>query len=107
MRSVYTLLADISRAPNDGLPEEATGASLVCYASASREEEAVHETSRVLKDASVSVLQISSYGNKEERLQDGHHLSEDELALMDRAVEENAVIVAQITPFFDDESPKS
>jgi hypothetical protein len=37
----------------------------------------------------------------EERLAEGHDISDDEKALMARALAENSVIVAQMTPFFD------
>ena len=38
----------------------------------------------------------------DERLAEGHDIPEEERALMDRALAENAVIVAQMTPFFDE-----
>ena len=46
-------------------------------------------------------MDVSGYGTYEERLVEGHDISDDEQALMDRALEENSVIVAQMTPFFD------
>jgi hypothetical protein len=55
----------------------------------------------VLKEAGLAPLDVSGYGTREERLAEGHDLDEDELGLMDRALRENAVIVAQMTPFFD------
>ena len=33
-----------------------------------------------------------------------HEIDDDERALMDRALEENAVIIAQMTPYFADEA---
>jgi hypothetical protein len=44
---------------------------------------------------------VSGYGTLEERLAEGHDIPDEERALMDRALAENAVIVAQMTPFFD------
>ena len=38
---------------------------------------------------------------REERLAEGHDIDEGERELMDRALRENAVIVAQMTPFYD------
>ena len=38
-----------------------------------------------------------------EREAEGHEIDDEERALMERALEENAVIVAQMTPFFGDE----
>ena len=37
-----------------------------------------------------------------ERLAEGHEISDDEKELMQRALDENSVIVAQMTPFFDE-----
>ena len=51
--------------------------------------------------ADLSPLDVSGYGTYEERLAEGHDISDDEQALMHRALEENSVIVAQMTPFFD------
>jgi len=38
-----------------------------------------------------------------ERQAEGHDIDDDERALMQRALEENAVIVAQVTPFFGED----
>lgn len=103
-QQVYTLLVELGRAPEDGLPKGATGAAMLCFASGVDEEEAVRETVVVLKQAGVAPLDITGYGTLEERLAQGHEIEADERALMDRALAENAVIVAQVTPFFDDES---
>lgn len=98
---VYTLLVDVGRAPDDGLPKGATGAALMCYASGVDEAEAVRETVAVLKQADLSPLNVSGYGTLDERLAEGHDIPDEERALMNRAQAENAVIVAQMTPFFD------
>ena len=102
MSDVYTLLVEAGRSPGDGFPDGATGAALLCYAAGRDEAEAVRETVAILKQAEISVLEVSGYGARAEREADGHDLSEEDLALMDRARAENAVIVAQITPFFDE-----
>ncbi|EKE45000.1 hypothetical protein OCGS_1035 [Oceaniovalibus guishaninsula JLT2003] len=99
---VYTLLVQVGRAPDDGLPAGATGAALLCYAAGVDEAEAVRETVAILKQADLSPLDVTGHGTAEERLRDGHDIDADERALMDRALAENAVIVAQMTPFFDD-----
>ncbi len=98
---VYTLLVEVGRKAGDGLPEGATGAALMCYASGVDEAEAVRETVAILKQADMAPLDVSGYGTLEERLAEGHDIEEDERALMQRALDENAVIVAQVTPFFD------
>ena len=98
---VYTLLVEVGRNAGDGLPEGATGAALICYASNIDEAEAVHETVAILKQADLAPLDVSGYGTLEERQEDGHDIDDAEQALMQRALDENAVIVAQMTPFFD------
>ena len=101
-QQVFTLLVEVGRNPGDGLPDGSTGAALMCYASGVDEAEAVRETVAVLKQADLAPLDVSGYGTLEERLAEGHDIDADERALMDRALAENAVIVAQMTPFFDE-----
>ncbi|MDU8929481.1 hypothetical protein RXV86_18995 [Alisedimentitalea sp. MJ-SS2] len=100
-QQVYTLLVQIGRKEGDGLPTGATGAALMVYASGVDEAEAVRETVAILKQADTAPLDVTGYGTLDERLDEGHDISDDERALMDRALKENAVIVAQMTPFFD------
>ncbi len=101
MAEVYTLLVEVGRKPGDGLPEAATGAALLCYAAGVDEAEAVRETVAVLKVAEMAPLDVTGYGTLAEREAEGHEVSEDERALMARAGAENAVIVAEVTPFFE------
>jgi hypothetical protein len=100
-QQVYTLLVEVGRNAGDGLPDGAIGAALMCYASGVDEAEAVRETVAILKQADLAPLDVSGYGTLDERLAEGHDISDDERALMARALEENSVIVAQMTPFFD------
>ena len=100
-QQVFTLVVEIGRKKGDGLPDKATGAALIVYASGVDEAEAVRETVAVLKEADLAPLDISGYGTLEERLESGDEIDRDERALMDRALAENAVIVAQMTPFYD------
>lgn len=100
-QKVYTLLVEVGRAPGDGLPEGCTGAGLLCYASGVDEAEAVRETVAILKQADLAPLDVTGYGTLEERLEQGDEIDADERALMQRALAENAVIVAQMTPFED------
>ena len=104
-QQVYTLLVEVGRKAGDGLPDKAAGAGLLCYASGVDEAEAVRETVKILKDAGLAPLDVTGYGTIEERESEGHEISDDERALMDRALAENAVIVAEMTPF--DESEKT
>jgi len=99
---VYTLLVEVGRSTGDGLPEGTTGAALMCYASGVDEAEAVRETVAILKQADLAPLDVSGYGTLEERLAEGHDISDEEKALMQRARDENSVVVAQMTPFFDE-----
>ena len=100
-QQVFTLLVEIGRKAGDGLPEGATGAALMIYASGVDEAEAVRETVAILKQADTAPLDVTGYGTLQERLEQGHDIPDEERALMDRALAENAVIVAQMTPFFD------
>ena len=99
---VFTLLVQLGRRPGDGLPDGATGGALVCYAAGRDEAEAVRETVAVLKAAEMAPLDVSSYGTLAERLAEGHDIEPEERALMERALADDAVVVAQATPFFDD-----
>jgi hypothetical protein len=105
-QQIYTLVVQIGRRQGDGLPEKATGAGLVIFASGVDEAEAVRETVAVLKQAETAPLDVTGYGTLDERLAEGHDISDDERALMQRALDENAVIVAQMEPFFDDPGQK-
>ena len=105
-QQVYTLLVEVGRRKGDGLPDGATGAALMCYASGIDEAEAVRETVAILKQAELAPLDVSGYGTLAERLAEGHDIDADEQALMQRALDENSVIVAQMTPFYD-EAPES
>lgn len=100
-QQVYTLLVEIGRKAGDGLPEDATGAALMCYASGIDEGEAVRETVAILKQADTAPLDVTGYGTLAEREADGDEIDAEERALMMRALDENSVIVAQVTPFYD------
>ena len=102
-QQVFTLLVEVGRKDGDGLPKGATGGALVCYASGVDEAEAVRETVAVLKRADVAPLDVTGYGTLQEREAEGHEIDDEERALMQRALEDNAVIVAQMTPFFGDD----
>ena len=103
-QQVYTLLVQVGRSKGDGLPKGATGAGLVCYASGKDEAEAVRETVAILKQAEMSPLDVTGYGTLAEREAEGHEIDQDERALMQRALDENAVIIAQMEPLFGDEA---
>ena len=98
-QQVYTLLVEVGRHENDGLPDDATGAALLCYASGVDEAEAVRETVAILKQADLAPLDVTGYGTLDERLAAGVEVDEAEREMMARALEENSVVVAQITPF--------
>lgn len=103
-QQVFTLLIQIGRKDGDGLPKGATGGALVCYATGVDEAEAVREAVAVLKKADVAPLDVTGYGTIDEREAEGHEIDAEERALMQRALDDNAVIVAQMTPFFEDKS---
>lgn len=98
---VFTLLVEVGRRKGDGLPDGATGAALVCYCAARDEAEAVRETVAILKQAEMAPLDVTGYGTLADREAEGHQIDADERALMQRAGDENAVIIAQMQPFFE------
>jgi hypothetical protein len=100
-QQVYTLVVEVGRKAGDGLPDKATGAGLIIYASGVDEAEAVRETVAILKEAEMAPLDVAGHGTLEERLKAGDEIDEEERALMNRALDENSVIVAEMTPFFD------
>ncbi len=101
VQQVFTLLVTLGRKDGDGLPDGATGASLVCYASGVDEDEAVRETVAILKQADTAPLEVTGYGTLAEREAAGHQTDDEERALMQQALDENSVIIAQMTPYFD------
>ena len=98
---VFTLMVEVGRKAGDGLPAKSTGAALMIYASGVDEAEAVRETVAILKEADMSPLDVSGYGTLDERLEAGDEIVAEERGLMQRALDENSVIVAQMTPFYD------
>ncbi len=92
--TVYILLVETGRAEGDGLPDGAAGAAMLCYASGRTERHAVDETVKVLREAGMAPLDVSSYGTRDAP---EIELGDDERPLMDRALAENAVIVANVT----------
>ncbi len=102
-QQVYTLLVQVGRKDGDGLPPDATGGALMIYASGVDEAEAVRETVAILKQAELAPLDVVGYGTLSERIEQGHEIDDEERDLMQRALEENSVVVAQMTPFFGGE----
>ena len=97
---VFVLLVDVGRAVDDGLPEHTTGAALLCYAAGRTERIAVDETVAVLRTADMAPLEVEVLGTMSEYLSENPEMPA-ERALMERARDENAVIVAQVTTFDD------
>jgi hypothetical protein len=95
------LVVQVGRKPGDGLPDGATGAGMLCYTAARDEAEAVRETVALLKAAHLAPLDVTGYGTLAEREANGE-VAAEERTLMDRARTENAVVVAELTPFFDE-----
>lgn len=88
-KSVHVLVVEVGRKVDDGLPDGATGAALLCYTAAHDEAEAVRETVATLKQAGLAPLEVTA------------HDEAAEAELAQRALSDNAVVVAQITHFRD------
>ncbi|MDP2061521.1 MAG: hypothetical protein Q8J98_00255 [Phaeovulum sp.] len=104
-QQVFTLAVEVGRKAGDGLPKGATGAGLLLYATGVDEAEAVREAVAVLKLADLAPLDVTGYGSLAEREAAGEEIDAEERALMARALAENAVIVAQMEPFFGEDRP--
>ncbi|MBT8416807.1 MAG: hypothetical protein KJO42_05140 [Silicimonas sp.] len=103
-QEVYTLVVQVGRKAGDGLPEGATGAGLLCYSSGVDEDEAVREAVAILKTAGLAPLDVTGYGTLQDRIAQDHDISDEERGLMDRALEENSVIIAEMSPFFGEQT---
>ncbi|NNF90028.1 MAG: hypothetical protein HKM96_01505 [Boseongicola sp.] len=103
-QEVYTLVVQVGRKADDGLPEGATGAGLLCYSSGVDEDEAVREAVAILKTAGLAPLDVTGYGTLQDRIAQDHEISDEERSLMDRALEENSVIIAEMSPFFGEQT---
>ncbi len=100
-QEVHTLVVQVGRKPGDGLPEGSTGGALLVYASGVDEPEAVRETVAILRQAGLAPLDVQGLGTLAEREAAGEEVDAEERALMQRALDENSVVVAQMTPFDD------
>lgn len=87
--TVHVLVVEVGRKAGDGLPDEATGAALLCYTAARDEAEAVRETVSTLRQAGLAPLEVTAHEDP----------PDPELAA--RAQDEDAVIVVQVTHFRD------
>ncbi|MCY4179621.1 MAG: hypothetical protein OXC60_20805 [Litoreibacter sp.] len=101
---VFTLLVEVGRTEGDDLPDGASGAAMVCYSSGVDEAEAVRECVALLKQAGLAPLEVTGYGSLEERLAEGHDIEQEERDLMQRALDENSVVVAQSTALFEEKA---
>lgn len=99
---VFTLVVTVGRTPDDGLPEGSIGANLLCFAAANSEDASVREAVSVLKTAGLAPLEVTSYGTLSDRVASGNDLSKEEKDLMQRALEENAVVVVEVLPDYAD-----
>ena len=103
-RAIYTLEVNLGRSKEDGLPKKATGATLICYSTGVDEDEAVREAVATLRQYNMAPLNVVGYGSIQERLSNGHEIDPEEKQLMERAVHENSVIVADVMPIFGNDT---
>ena len=74
------------------------------FAAKTNEAEAVRETVQVLKQADLVPLDVTGYGTLQDREAEGHEINDHQRALMQRALEENAVIVAESTVLTEEDT---
>ncbi len=103
-RAIYTLEVNVGRSKGDGLPKKATGATLICYSTGVDEQEAVREAVATLRHSNMAPLNVVGYGSIQERLSNGHEIDPEEKQLMERAVHENSIIVADVMPMFGNDT---
>ena len=84
-KSVYTLVVQVGRSKNDGLPNGPTGAGLLCYASGIHKTEAVRETVAILKQADLSPLDVPDHGTVDARLTVGNDTGTEKINLLERS----------------------
>ncbi|MEM6973325.1 MAG: hypothetical protein AAF577_11020 [Pseudomonadota bacterium] len=95
--TVHILMVEVGRKEGDGLPEDATGAALVCYCAAPTEKGAVDATVQVLREAGLAPLQVEAWGTVDAPdAPEGFALDS---AIATRAAAENAVVVAHLNTF--------
>ena len=63
----------------------------------------MRETVAILKQAALSPLDVTGYGTREERIAQGHEIDSQEDVLMQRALDENSVIVAQMNALYEEQ----
>ena len=49
----------------------------------------------------MSPLSVTGYGTVEERIDEGHEIEEHEYELIKKAKNDNSVVIAEITPLFE------
>ena len=103
-RAIYTLEVNLGRSKEDGLPKKATGATLICYSTGVDENEAVREAVATLRHSNMAPLNVIGYGSIQERIRNGHEIDPEEKQLMERALHENSVIVADVMPIFGNDT---
>ena len=61
-QQIFTLIAEVGRSKDDGLPAKCSGAALMCYSCGIDEAEAVRETINILKLSKMAPLSVTGYG---------------------------------------------
>ena len=101
-QQIFTLIAEVGRSKDDGLPTDCSGAALMCYSCGIDEAEAVRESINILKLSKMAPLSVTGYGSVKERTDQGYDIDDKEYDLMEKAKKENSVVICKITPFFGD-----
>lgn len=104
MSDVYLLVIEVGKREGDDLPEEATGAAFIALAPATSEEEAVHDSVKLFKEAKLNPLEVTNYGTLDERAAEGAEVSDEERALAKEAAETGAVIILDKQVFYGNDA---
>ncbi len=109
MTEVFTLLLEVTKAPGDDLPEEASGAAFVIFVPAGDVDEAVREAVKIFREAGLSPIEVTNLGTKAEREAEGYEFSEGEIELLEEALSSNAVVILDKQIYYgeDDEGARN
>jgi hypothetical protein len=100
MAEVHALVIECGRRAGDDLPPRASGARIVCYAPGADLEAAIAAASAVIRDAGLSLRTVTAHGTLADRLAKGV-LTASERLLMERVHRIGRVVIAELTPTYE------
>ena len=102
MAEVYTLVVEVGRKPGRRAAEGRHRGDAALLRGGGRRGGGGAGDGGGAERAELAPLDVTGYGTLAEREAEGEEVDADERELISRAGSENAVIVAEVTPVFDD-----